>query len=276
MKPIDRILAPIDEGSPSKVSLRYAAMISKALQAHLAAVHVVHELMAIPILEDRWVEEVEYEKREIRDTVSRIEEEFGIAIHLKIVQGIPIRTILEESDIGKYDLVIAGSRGKLSVEELVSGAFSRELVLHSTKPILVAKSYREPKKVMICTDGSEYSDVAVDYAGLIAEKTNAETELLYIGDIPRSVPEAARRLEKEAGVLRAHHVTPSAKLTVQGAASDILRAAEEFSADLIVMGWRSRGKVPGVGIGDLVLALLHKTDRPLLVHRRRYPDSIWY
>ncbi|WP_455283922.1 universal stress protein [[Eubacterium] cellulosolvens] len=52
--------------------------------------------------------------------------------------------------------------------------------------------------------------------------------------------------------------------------------SKEFSADLIVMGWRSRGKVPGVGIGDLVLALLHKTDRPLLVHRRRYPDSIWY
>ena len=138
-------------------------------------------------------------------------------------------------------------------------------------------------KVLIGVDGSNGSHAAVQFAGrlLVAEKD--QVSLFYtppsLSIVPGSLPDPqlVKRLEGflcDAVFAEAKHRLPAsladhARLVVgtQSAAHGMLVAADEYRANLIVMGARGAGRMKDLDIGGTARAVVHQATVPVLVVR---------
>ena len=56
---------------------------------------------------------------------------------MQMENGQPAREIARVAEEGGYDLIVAGSRGRNALGELVLGSVSKALVRQATRPVLV-------------------------------------------------------------------------------------------------------------------------------------------
>lgn len=136
--------------------------------------------------------------------------------------------------------------------------------------------------ILVPVDGSDNAGIAADWAGVIAARFNAQVTLLHVmaewGSA--AVPDALRPLVKienievtehdlrqmaadrivdaAAARLRAHGVSASQSvIDVGDAAGLILEHAKKSKVDLIVMGRRGLGLLPGLLLGSVSSKVLH-------------------
>lgn len=149
------------------------------------------------------------------------------------------------------------------------------------------------KAILVATDFSEASNVAVMYGRALAEAFHASLHVLhvlddatlrgvvgegYIGPAP-TFPEREQAIEQEARdeldslFSKAERDKLNVHLTViTGAAiTEILRYAVEHQIDLVVMGTRGRGGLSHLLLGSVAEEVLRKSPCPVLVvHDRRH------
>ena len=148
--------------------------------------------------------------------------------------------------------------------------------------------------ILVATDFSEPSNVAVTYGRTLAEAFHASLHVLhvlddvtlrgvvgegYIGPAP-TFPEREWAIEREARdeldslFSSAERDTLKAHLAVAtgGAIAEILRYAEEHKIDLIVMGTRGRGGLSHLLLGSVAEEVVRKSPCPVLVVHDRQRD----
>lgn len=77
-----------------------------------------------------------------RKKISHIEEKLklsNLSYKIKILHGEPGPTIVEHANKEKFDLVIVGSRGLNSVQEMVLGSVSHKIAKRVQCPVLIVK-----------------------------------------------------------------------------------------------------------------------------------------
>lgn len=142
-------------------------------------------------------------------------------------------------------------------------------------------SYR---KILVTTDFSDHALAAVEHAGWLARRLEAELVLLFV--VPDDLPPVLVGVSEEERhqILEEHrdrsvshleeyaaehlggvNVKPLVK--VGPPARRIVQAAGEEGADLIVMASRGYGPLRQVLLGSTTERVLHRTDRPVLVVR---------
>lgn len=139
------------------------------------------------------------------------------------------------------------------------------------------------ERILVATDGSQGTDAVVDHALAIARPYDATVTMLYVVDmrVVRSAsdrdPEDVREELEAAGqeaLETAVEKNESDDVTVETMQRDgnpereILAAAEEIDADLVVLG--SHGKSPRekvTGLGSVSESVVTNAERPVLVSR---------
>jgi nucleotide-binding universal stress UspA family protein len=143
-----------------------------------------------------------------------------------------------------------------------------------------------PTKILLATDGSEEATLAARTAVDIADKTNSELHVVYVGEeygYPiYAVPEyeyartIQENLEQEVRKLLDAEVeqVKAAGGTVVGAHfgmgrpdEEIVKLAEEIGAGLIVMGSRGRGGVRRSLMGSVSDSVVRHAHCPVMVVR---------
>jgi nucleotide-binding universal stress UspA family protein len=143
-----------------------------------------------------------------------------------------------------------------------------------------------PTKILLATDGSEEATLAAPTAVDIADKTNSELHVVYVGEeygYPiYAVPEyeyartIQENLEQEVRKLLDAEVeqVKAAGGTVVGAHfgmgrpdEEIVKLAEEIGAGLIVMGSRGRGGVRRSLMGSVSDSVVRHAHCPVMVVR---------
>ncbi len=143
-----------------------------------------------------------------------------------------------------------------------------------------------PTKILLATDGSEEATLAARTAVDIADKTNSELHVVYVGEeygYPvYAVPEyeyartIQENLEQEVRKLLDAEVeqVKAARGTVVGAHfgmgrpdEEIVKLAEEIGAGLIVMGSRGRGGVRRSLMGSVSDSVVRHAHCPVMVVR---------
>lgn len=150
------------------------------------------------------------------------------------------------------------------------------------------------KTILVATDFSEPSNVAVTYGRALAEAFHASLHVLhvlddvtlrgvvgegYIGPAP-TFPQREQAIERDArdeldslfsdadrDKLKAH-VT----VATGGAIAEILRYAQEHKIDLVVMGTRGRGGLSHLLLGSVAEEVVRKSPCPVLVVHDRQHD----
>ncbi|VVB94414.1 Universal stress protein [uncultured archaeon] len=142
---------------------------------------------------------------------------------------------------------------------------------------MVSKLYR---KILIATDGSEYTKKAVDYGIDIADNTGAKLHVIYVvdttsyGSIPLSaLMEYAYSILRQEGDMAIKYVTDRAEaagLEAEGIiaeghpADEIIKYAEKNSIDLIVMGTLGKSGLDRFLLGSVADKVIRNSRIPVI------------
>jgi nucleotide-binding universal stress UspA family protein len=217
-------------------------------------------------------------------------------VSVEILRGRPGNAIVDAASSWRADLVVVGSRGHGTIESMVLGSVSEEVVDHATAPVLVARG-RSIGRVVLAWDGSacaqvaanllkewpifagssvrvvSVADVGVPWLTGIATPAAAAAMPLYFEavDASRELHDAQAR--EMAGELRAAGLQAAAERREGDAATEVLAAAQASKADVIVLGTHGRTGLSRLVLGSVARNVLHHAHCSVLIAREPIRSS---
>jgi nucleotide-binding universal stress UspA family protein len=202
----------------------------------------------------------------------------GLAVEVEVVVGDPADFLIERARELFADLIVVGNRGRGPVASVVLGSVSAYLVDHAPCPVLVARS-PEVTRMLLAADGTSSSRPiprVLDawgpaFRGLPVEVVSVtdagavdEDELALHERIAEGVADELMELGWHAAA-----VARSGR-----AGREIVRAGDEWHADLIVTGSRGLGPVRRLVAGSVSHDVLLHAHASVLVMRGLVPAEI--
>ena len=144
----------------------------------------------------------------------------------------PVKGILEQWDIGRYDLIIVGaSRKERSLAKSVwDPPVADRIAWRAPCSVLVASALEEGHGHLICTDGSDQALEAARKDALVASRCNCAISLIAVAPDDGALTKAKENIERTAQALAALGVPVLNTLTPIGVpAEEIIQAGQDFS-----------------------------------------------
>jgi nucleotide-binding universal stress UspA family protein len=227
----------------------------------------------------------------------------GVRFETCIPRGDSSSQILQAADTFEADLVVVGAHGLTGLGSFL-GSVARSVVKRCRRPVLVARTpghalgpaqndatpsrSRALGGVVVATDGSAHARHALQFLSRLPLPEDApitavhvvRPQPVYHGLLPGRRKEVERaavelaRTEEERGtelllsaeaVLVASGRTPRRRLRTGDPATEILRAAEEENADLIVAGARGVSLLEGLLMGSVADRLVKHAPCSVLI-----------
>jgi nucleotide-binding universal stress UspA family protein len=299
---IDRILCPIDFSECSRRALQCALAVARAYESRVTVLHVVAGLPAVdlvPSVVPGTIQPSPLRPRDREDLLAEMARLGGATdVHVEYVlqESVdPRGEILRQAQDRQADLLVMGSHGRSGFDRLVLGSVAERLVREAACPVLVVPPHAGQaaqelpfQRVVCAIDFSEASIRGLAYALDLARDASADLLLLHAMDgAPDLELSAARtwettrvpdvRAAAEAAAVRRLQalVPPDAAATcgiharvVDGTPhEEILRAAAEEHAGLVVMGVQGRGALDLLVFGSNTRAVLRGASCPVLTVR---------
>ena len=303
MVEIHRILCPVDPSSTSPHVLEHAVALARWYRAHVTVLHVYRETMPPPPpigvsgMPGQAVLLEPVRPDEIRADVERFcapAIAAGASLEIVVEGGEPVTEIAAEADRRHADLVVMGTHERGGFERLFAGSVT-EGVLHTTRhPVLTVPPRAEPaprgpilfKTILCAIDFSDASIRALEYAFSLAKEADARLILLHVveplldqttyGEAAHfSVPEYHRHVEEDA-LKRLRAVvpvgagawcTPEERIASGNPHREILKAAAENTAELIVIGAHGSGTLRRLLFGSTTRHVIQAASCPVLTLR---------
>jgi nucleotide-binding universal stress UspA family protein len=294
MRDIDRILCPVDLSDASKHAFDHAAVLAGWYASKIIVLHVCNPVF-IPSGEAVGLAmppTLTYEERKaIRQQLIASLQPMTADAEVIVESGpVPYR-ILEHAKTLPADLIVIGTHGAGGFTHLILGSVTEKVIRQATCPVLTVppKAWTRsalPFKRLLCpVDFSDSSLAALERAFSIAQESDADLTLLHafewtpddepLTNRPISVPEFRGELEREL-TARLEALIPDSVRTwcrpvlriVHGKAyRQILDAAVEENADLIVMGVHGRNALEQMLFGSTTNQVVRRATCPVLTVR---------
>jgi len=273
-----QILCPTDLSEASRPALSYAAAFAGWYDARLTILHVVptFDAIAVPPSELAGPVQVIYpsSREDVLAELGRQAEATGAASvrpELDAAEGDTLTVIVDRALASRADLVVLGSHGRSGFNRLLHGSIAEQVLLKAPCPVLTVPP-RAPDKaphdllfrhILCAMDFSPAALQAMGFALDLGRQADGIVTILHAlewlaEEEPRTeshfnVAEYRAYLIKDArerldGLVAAEARTwceIETVVTVGRAYRQLLQAAADRSADLIVMGAQGRG---GVGL----------------------------
>jgi nucleotide-binding universal stress UspA family protein len=249
------ILFATDLGAASAQAQAYAVLLARMFGSHLYVLHVEagaglsprYRKVARPPAEASHAGDPEINEVETFFRAS------GLPYTLLQERGeVPgaLQRVVEERSI---DLIIVGTHGRHGIPYLFMGSTAEEVTRTSPCPVITVGPAAEAgfenslKTILFATDFSEDSKLALPYATALAQEFHANLALLHVAPkterLVRDRDHVERYLQNQLKNLAPQNQFPWCTLshTVRfgDATEEILAAAKEQKADLIVLGLHS-------------------------------------
>ena len=294
MPEIKRILCPIDFSEFSASAYLHALSLERHYRAKLFVQQVV-ELSRYPSASfaataglyrefcERLVENAEEELQEFLKNHAEHEVQPERVVQL----GMAPDCILALAEAQNIDLIVMGTHGRRGFDRLMLGSVTERVMRRASCPVLaVRKPPHEPialdprrdtvhlRRILLCTDFSENSQRALDFAISLATEYKAELTLLHVlEDVPVSASieaataMAAHQLDRLIP-LEGHEPGRIKTLVRIGKPyQQIIQLALEGQTDVVVMGVHGRGALDLAVFGSTAHRVLQLGPCPVVVIR---------
>ena len=205
-----------------------------------------------------------------------------------VLRGRPATALVDEATRFGADLVMGGSRGHGTISRLLLGSVSAEVVDHAPCPVLVSRT-QSIRRVIFATDGSAPSGAAetvlstwpiferppihvISVAEVVKPWHTGIAPTMYrqvmeahARDLAEARAEHTRIAEETTARLRALGLQAEAAVREGDAAAEIIAAAAEVHAGLVVIGSRGRTGIASAVLGSVARNVLHGSAASVLV-----------
>jgi len=291
MLKIERILCPVDFSEFSDRACEYALSFARVYGAELFVLHVaepfvpIHPSYISPSLIDQIsTQQVAEAEEQVRELKAR--QDWNDVEHEVVLERGPVAdAILRFVEAKNIDLIAMGTHGRRGLDRLVLGSVTERILRTARPPVLAvhtlprgsAAAREKPvqfRKILFCTDFSDNSPRALEYAFLLACKYKAAISLLHVierpgggKDLEAEKQQVLQKLEAVVpqNVQNCARVEPAVR--AGKAYHEILEHAVEAETDLIVMGVRGRNALDLALFGSTTQRVIQLGQWPVLVVR---------
>lgn len=183
----------------------------------------------------------------------------------------PDAGIVDGAAAAGADLIVMGRRGKRGLARLMVGHATAKVIGNAPCDVLVVPRAAQfwTRRILLATDGSEYSRAALVRAGTVAAACGLPVSVLSVvapshGQDRRA--QAQRAVDAALTTLRDQGVTAEGKVA-EGRPDEVIVAQAKAQADLIVMGSHGRTGLLGVLLGSVSERVIGAAECPVLVAR---------
>lgn len=287
---IAHVLCPVDFSEISRRALNHATALAQWYESRLTVLNVfpVMPVMDVPplVLDDKMRHELTGQLRRFTELVPA-----GVRLELLVEQADSIHEgIQTHAAVSSVDLVVMGSHGRSGFKRLLLGSVAERVIRHARCPTMIVPAQAHDvvpegpvryRTILCPVDFSPHSIHAVGYAVTLAEEADADLRLLHVlPQLPAELQELESSFEdvrlqiegdrlRRLGELVPHDATMYCTVHTalrQGVVHrEILAAAAEHPADLIVMGAQGGGALDAAIFGSNTERVARAACCPVLV-----------
>jgi len=292
-KAVRRVLVATDGSADATAALEWLGHMPLEATIAIEVVTVLPRPFPSEVLiAERWGE-LQAESQSVVDDARRRLEKRWNNVTARVLEGDARAAIVEAATERHADLIVLGARGLGNVASFLLGSVSLGVTRDAPCPVLVCKGAPRPlQRVSLAVDGSAHARAAVEFFASLALPTPTSLRILGVVEplrYPTSAPgfiastlkaamedfenEARGRLQMavgQAATLLRPRVARVVTATPTGSpAPTIVRDAETYGTDLIVVGARGLGTLARLALGSVSEAILRQASCPVLVVRPR-------
>jgi nucleotide-binding universal stress UspA family protein len=290
-----RILVPLDGSPESNAALPLATAVAHATDGTIVLLRVLPS--------DDWTAELEADTRAKLRRVAVELAAHGKPVEWLVAIGDPADEILRQVRQTGADLVIMRTHGRAGLQRAVEGSFTEHVLVDCPVPVVMLKAgghrVSRIRTLLVPVDGSPGGAAALGIAAKFARTTGAAIHVLqavvplapfaaaYDGymDYEPGVDDAALAsartyTERIVSQLQAAGLTVTGEARMLGQepmntaeahraiAATIAQAAEQHSADMIVMSTHGLVGLPRAVLGSVADAVVRTAACPVVLIRR--------
>jgi nucleotide-binding universal stress UspA family protein len=281
----ERILLATDGSEDAARATQAASGIARRSGAELHVVHVWHDVRGFA--HDFVKRELRRQGQEILDEqVERVRAAGGEVTKAHLRKGRTSNEVIALSEEIGAGLLVVGSRGLGTVQRILMGSQSEEIVHRAQVPVLVLRGGEDawpPARIIIGEDFSDDARNAGDLAAAIGRLYDARGLLVYSHpDLPEVPPGEARStvsdllnmrerdesmLDERAGDLEETLGSrPEVKISEGYPANVLLEAAQEVQPSLVAVGSRGLAGIMRTRLGSVSTKVVTASRGPVLVY----------
>ena len=209
----------------------------------------------------------------MRENIKSAFEKVSCDFHFDVLEGDPTHQIIHWAQVKEIDLVILGKKQY----HIGKGIVSRNIVniIHSSVLFVTANTKIEPKSILVPTDFSKASHLAIQKAIEIAEIVDASITSLHTYEVPTGYHTTGKTYEEFAAIMLHHsqedfqEFINDEDLSMKNMKVEYLldkhghpdKLVSEFASennfDLVVIGSKGRTALSSVLLGSVAAKLVN-------------------
>jgi nucleotide-binding universal stress UspA family protein len=230
-------------------------------------------------------------------------EEKGFETEAELLLGYPGEKIIEYASTNRPDLIVVGAKGLRATLGILLGGVAQQVIEYACCPVLVVRAPNRPLRQILCvTDGSEHSQITLEYLSnfplpvhatikvlhvlpplpptMLIEPYMLGTEYIYPVRSPEEEEKELKAQEREGKALLEHDLKILSKQGIEAtgvlkqgdAATEIIEYARTNGTDLIVAGSRGLNPIKSWLVGSVSRKLVHYSSCSVLIFKAPQAD----
>jgi len=278
-----RILLGIDESKFSKAAIHAVMRQARPQSDHVRVVHVIDLLaLSIPDQLANYPDGLREMAETLVNDAAKLLGSRGLQVTTHIGWGCTKREILEAAAVWHADIIVLGSHGRAGLDRFLMGSVAHAIMRHARCSVELVRILPGGKdsdpvpedqftRILLAIDGSRFSEAAIHMLREQLQSAHTEVCVLYVVELPtllegREMDEydptlerlrevQAREAENLVARVAQRFCGSGQKVTTrvrQGEPkTEILEEAEQWKADLIVIGSHGRTSVARFLMGSV-------------------------
>jgi nucleotide-binding universal stress UspA family protein len=281
---IRNVLVPVDFSPPSRIAVNWGVSLARSLRAKLTLMHVME---TGSVLTHPFSEEYSEIEKKHRDQTARMlscllapEDQDDLDLQIVIKSGDIKKEIVEVIHELHADVMVMGTHGRGLFGRWFIGSITEGLLRKVTVPVLTVcreMSALPVKRILFATDLSESSKQGFDFALDMARTMESDLVLVHVVSTALSysdvqvlsnpsnmVEDAEKDIQHFVTQARNANVNTQSFVLEGNAAEEILRTADRYRADLILISVQNRPLVERALLGTTAERVIREAKVPVL------------
>jgi universal stress protein G len=216
-------------------------------------------------LKDR-VEESRQLDQRLFDEAQEILSQLQVKAEVKLRHGDPVKEVIKESQEGKYDIIVIGSRALSGIRAKIE-SLSERIVGSANIPVLVASCVSDLSSLLLCVEGTEESKKTIEFARDFATALDAHVTVLTVAEDESELDRAQNVIEYAEKILKEGNVSVDIKILVGDPITEI--EMESVYYDLVLVGSHKFGVLNSILMKNPSLEIVESSKAPTLVVRKK-------